>query len=160
MSDPVGDRIVELLTSIDGTLKRLEQRGSPAQRAAASPAHPAAPSSAGVNLDDKYGDPVIKAKDPRDWNGPTMMGRKFSECPPEYLDLLAIRLDYFADKAQTNGETTNRGLPKAPFMRKDAARARGWAARLRGGWGTAGRQAAPRPSSQPSWAELEDGERL
>src|SRR4051812_5509778 len=50
--------------------------------------------------DGQHGDPLIKAKDPRDWAGDSMKGRKFSECPPEYLDLLAARYDYFAEKAE------------------------------------------------------------
>lgn len=81
----------------------------------------------------KYGDPVIKAKDPRDWTGAPMMGRKYSECPPAYLDLVADRLDYFADQAEAEKKTTSSGKPVAPYNRKDAARARGWAARIRSG---------------------------
>lgn len=86
------------------------------------------------DLDSQYGDPFIKAKDPRDWTGDSMLGRPFSECPPEYLDLLADRFDYFAEQAEAEGRTTSAGKPVAPYNRKDAARARGWAKRLRGGW--------------------------
>ena len=79
-----------------------------------------------VNLDDQWGDPTIKAKDPRDWAGVTMQGRKFSECPAEYLDLLADRYDYFAEREDD---------PKrANYNRIDAARARGWAVRIRDGY--------------------------
>ena len=77
-------------------------------------------------LSGQYGDPVVKAKDPRDWTGEPMKGRKFSECPPEYLDMLAERYDYFASK-----ETDQ---VKSGYAVKDAQRARGWAARLRAGW--------------------------
>ncbi len=84
---------------------------------------PAVPS---VDLDGPHGDPVIKAKDPRDWAGGSMRGRTFSECPPEYLDLLAERLDYFASKEED--------AKKQKYNLLDAQRARGWAARLRAGW--------------------------
>lgn len=55
-----------------------------------------------------------------------MTGRTFSECPPEYLDLLADRFDYFAGKEPDE--------KKAGYNRLDARRARAWAARLRSGW--------------------------
>jgi hypothetical protein len=108
------------LRSIDATLKAIllvlsEQRGAaPGQMAPT------------VNLDGPHGDPVVKAKDPRDWAGDSQQGRKFSECPAEYLDLVADRLDYFAEREED--------AKKAGYNRLDAARARGWAARKRAGW--------------------------
>jgi hypothetical protein len=86
-----------------------------------------------VDLDGKYGDPVVKAKDPRDWAGPSMIGRKFSECPAEYLELLADRYVYFAEKNDENDEKTDKGVPKSKYALADAARCRGWAARIRSG---------------------------
>jgi hypothetical protein len=73
-----------------------------------------------------------------------------SQCPPEYLDLLAEMFDYFADKAERNNEQTTKGKPKAPYNRKDAARARGWAARARNGHRAAMTQAKP-PSETDEW---------
>ncbi len=86
------------------------------------------------DLDSQYGDPVLTAKDPRDWSGPSMVGKHMSECPPEYLDVLAARFDYFAEQAERNGDISTSGKPIAPYKRRDAARARGWAARLRNGY--------------------------
>jgi hypothetical protein len=91
-----------------------------------------------------YGDPEVKAKDPRDWSGPSQKGKHFSECPPDYLDLLADRYDYFA------GNETD--PTKAGYNRKDAQRARGWAQRLRAGWTppvTAGR--VNEADGEPRW---------
>lgn len=86
------------------------------------------------DLDSQYGDPEIKmTKMPRDWSGPNMKGRKFSQCPPEFLDALASFFDWAAEKAERDNELYN-GKPVAPYKRKDASRARGWSARLRGGW--------------------------
>ncbi len=73
-----------------------------------------------------HGDPIIKAKDPKDWTGPSMTARHFSECPPEYLEILADRYDYFAGKEED--------ATKAKYNRLDAQRCRAWAARLRAGW--------------------------
>ena len=99
---------------------------------------PAAPSS--VNIDGPHGNPIVKAKDPKDWTGEPMKGRTFSECPPEYLDMLAERYDYFASR-ETDAQ-------KQKYNLLDAQRARAWAARLRSGW------QAPTPAAmdgEPTW---------
>lgn len=125
---------IALLRSIDGSLKQLVAL-SAARRAAAvngnsQPSHEIASDK---DLESQWGDPIIKATDPRDWTGGNMKGRHFSECPPEYLDLVASRLDYFAKRADENGEVTSTGKPKSKYSRLDASRARGWAARMRAG---------------------------
>lgn len=84
------------------------------------------------DLDGQHGNPEVKAKDPRDWSGDSQKGKRFSECPPAYLDLVADRLAYFASQLDDSDEGDD--LKKARFNRLDAARARGWAARLRAGW--------------------------
>jgi hypothetical protein len=120
------------LRSIDATLKELLAMSRRRNQNGGGAAHPDVASDR--DLDGKYGDPEVKAKDPRDWSGPTMKGRKFSECDPAYLDLLATRLDYFAKKADDGKEVTASGKPKSTYYRLDAARARGWAARIRAGY--------------------------
>lgn len=89
-------------------------------------AAPAAPAVNDRMLDGPHGDPKVRQKDPRDWTGDSMKGRRFSECPAEYLDLLADRYDYFAGREPDE--------KKAGYNRLDAQRARGWAARKRAGW--------------------------
>ncbi len=144
--------MVARLESLDTTMKALLQLSQ--QRRTATPAPAAAPLSgpevaSDRDLDGKFGDLEIKTKDPRDWAGPTMRGRRMSECPPEYLDLLADRLDYFSRKAHENNEQTNNGKDKAPFLRSDAARARGWAARIRSGK----HKPAPVAGTASDWAD-------
>jgi hypothetical protein len=85
------------------------------------------------DLDSQWGDEEVRVS-PRDWTGESMKGRRMSECPPAFLDMLADTLDYFARKNEASGATTTSGKPKAVYDRKGAARARGWAARLRSGW--------------------------
>ncbi len=122
---------VTLLRSIDASLKALLA----ARSGGASPPGSAARPASDRDLDSQYGNPIVKAKDPRDWTGETMNGRRFSECPPEYLDIVADRLDYFAEQAEIAGEvSTTTGKPTAGYKRLDAARARGWAKRVREGW--------------------------
>jgi len=120
-----GIAIVEVLLRIEALLK--QQRGG-------SSAAPTAAIANDADLDSQYGDPIIKAKDPRDWTGEPQKGKRFSQCPAEYLDQVADRLDFFAKKAEENNSLTAAGKPVAPFNRKDAARARGWAKRIRDGY--------------------------
>lgn len=114
---------IALLTSIDTTLKHLlglaESRKNPKVEESPQIDPP-------VNLDSERGDFAVKAKDPRDWTGPPMTGRKLSECPATYLDLLAERYDFFNQK-ETDPQ-------KRKYNTLDAARARGWAARIRAGY--------------------------
>jgi len=120
---------VTLLRSMDSSLKSILS----AVRGTGTAGAPIASVASDSDLNGAYGNPEVKAKDPRDWTGPTMKGRKFSECPADYLDLVASRLDYFAETADAEGKTTSAGKPVAPFNRADAARARGWAKRIRDG---------------------------
>jgi hypothetical protein len=77
-----------------------------------------------------------------------MTGRAFSECPPEYLDMVADRLDYFSSQLGDSDDEKK----KRKYNTLDAARARGWAARLRSGW-TPPAPAAPlnEAEREPQW---------
>lgn len=112
-----------LLRSIDASLKLLV-----AQRRESLPK----PVASDRDLDGKWGDPELKFM-PRDWTGPSFKGRHFSECPPALLDLAADTFEYFARKAEESDERTEKGKPVAEYKRADAARARGWAKRMRDG---------------------------
>lgn len=78
----------------------------------------------------KYGDPQVKTA-PRDWTGDFRVGQRMSESDPRLLDLVAERSDYFAGKNDQAKAVTDKGVPKSKFDRANAAKARGWAARLR-----------------------------
>lgn len=125
-TDPNVPESILLLRSIDASLKELVS-GMRARKAA-GPKEVASDR----DLDGKYGDPKVTAN-PRDWNGPSFKGRKYSECPAEFLDLVAEMMDYFAQKADQNNERTDKGKPVSFYKRGDAARARGWAKRIREG---------------------------
>lgn len=128
------DATVQLLTSIDATLKALVNALSQKNTFVGQGPAPATMAPT-VDLDGKWGDPVIKSKPPRDWVGPDMMGKRMSECPPAYLDMVADRCEYFARKNDEVGAKDEKnGKPKSDYDRRDAAKARAWAARLRSGW--------------------------
>jgi hypothetical protein len=82
-------------------------------------------------------------KDPPKWTGQTYAGAPFSDCPPDYLRILADLLVWRAGKADEEGRTTKGGKPQSEFLRKDAARALGWMQRNE-------RKAAPRPKAKPT----------
>lgn len=83
-------------------------------------------------LDSQYGDPVVR-KDPtaRYWTGASYGGCQLSECPPDYLDAFAKYKDACAYVNEKEGKAEKQKYVE--YDRRDAARARGWAARLRGG---------------------------
>jgi hypothetical protein len=83
------------------------------------------------DLDGKYGDPEVRF-DPKDWTGQSYKGVPMSQCPPAFLDMVAETLDYFAERDEA-ANTHYNGKPTAPYKRKDAMRARGWAKRMREG---------------------------
>lgn len=120
---------IKLLRSIDGTLRKILQ--------AIGQAMPVNGGGAAVaddrDLDGEYGDPQVKFE-PRDWHGENCKGLRMSECPAAFLEMIAETFDYFARKADDSGELANNGKPVAPYKRRDAARARGWALRKRNGW--------------------------
>lgn len=119
------DDLLRVLTAIDAKLVHIVSACGRTQ-AAPSPTPAAADMASDADLDGPYGDPQIRAKDPRDWKGEPQKGKRMSQCPAEYLDLVASRLEYFA------GQETDE--KKAHYTRKDAGRARGWAARIRAGY--------------------------
>jgi hypothetical protein len=88
---------IALLKSIDATLKQLLALSKTNKPIEIAP---------DADLDGQYGDPIVKAQDPRDWTGPSQKGKHFSECSSEYLELVAKRLDFFAEKAESTNELT------------------------------------------------------
>lgn len=125
-----GEDALAVLRSIDTTLRAMlalaQQRTAKVRAAAPKDV------ASDRDLDGKYGDPVIKFN-PRDWTGDSFNGSRFSECPPDFLDMVAETFDYFAQKAEAANERTDKGKPVADYKQADAARARGWAKRLRDG---------------------------
>lgn len=93
-----------------------------------------------ADLDGMHGNPRIKyglkAKYWGEQPDPNI-GRTWSQCSPDYLDAAAKYLDACAYMARKGGDEK-----KASYKDRDAARCRGWAARIRGGW-----QAPPEPAS-------------
>lgn len=92
-------------------------------------------------LDGKYGnEPIRKDPSAKFWTGAPHVGRRFSECDPAYLDAFAKWKSVCArmKRKEAASATTPRKREDsekfAGFDERDAARARGWAKRLRAGW--------------------------
>lgn len=122
--------LADTKTRIDGLERRLVtlEANARAVRVAAAPTV-----ATSYQMDAKWGDPVVR-ENPRSWTGPSMVGNKFSDCPPEYLDQLAARFDWLAKRDREENHVDSLNRPRAPMREKDAALARGWAARIRAGW--------------------------
>jgi hypothetical protein len=108
-------------------------------------------------LDGEWGDPVVK-KDPKRWleqGGDPYAGCHMSECPSDYLRILASLFDWMASKDEEQGKTyTNKkgeNVPTAPLNRRSAAKARGWAERNAGKT-----HETPPPPHPPSGARVAD----
>jgi hypothetical protein len=143
------DEMKLILTKLDtlerAVLQLVAKGNGPVGTASPDTARPIVATAA--ELDGQWGDPLIRSRDPKSWTGDSMMGLKLSACPPEYLDLWAERADYFARQADEKGEKDNKGRPASYWKRKDAALARGWAARKRAGW------TAPVATTESEWPE-------
>jgi hypothetical protein len=126
--------ILAQLKSIDQSLRTLvviaQKKAEARVTQAASKPGPAVASDR--DLDGQYGDPEVKFT-PRDWTGAPCKGLHMSQCEADCLEMLAEAFDYFAQKAEENHEETASGKPVAQYKRMDAARARGWAKRVREG---------------------------
>lgn len=117
----MSDVILARLTAIEARLAALES-GTGARVASTT-------SSAGRvaddrDLDGQHGNPSVKF-DPKRWDGLTHKGLPFAECDPAFLDCYAEALEWSAANPREGKEKF------AAYDAKDAARARGWAARLR-----------------------------
>ena len=80
-----------------------------------------------ADLTGERGDPKVERNPPR-WDGDDMTGRRWSQTSAAFLGCMAGFLDWKADNPREGKEQY------VQWDRKDAARARAWAARLVGGW--------------------------
>ena len=126
----MSDAVMMRLAAIEARLAALEA-GVPAAKATSGIADDA-------ELDSPFGDPLVK-KDPKRWleqGGESYAGSHMSQCPSDYLRMLASLFDWMADKDEEKGKTyKNRkgeDVPTAPLNRRAAAKARGWARRNEG----------------------------
>lgn len=149
--------IAEILRTVQRIEKMLLSKGTPSAgvTTTAGPAQGVCASDA--DLDGEYGDPEIR-KDPPRWTGESFATRHYSQSTPEFLDNLAGFLDWKAGK-DDEAANASPGTPEAEakvkyarWARKDAARARGWAKRLRAGWKPAA------PAAEDSFMDGDDGD--
>lgn len=116
---------------LEGAAHAPPAAGSAPRATSAPSGSRAVPSTSGAiasdaDLDGKYGNPTVRFN-PKRWEGDGFTGKNYSDCSPDFLDILAEALDYSADNPTAGKEKYVEG------NRKDAARARGWAKRLRSG---------------------------
>lgn len=82
------------------------------------------------DLDSQYGNPDLRIPKSEKWQRwASYSGRSMSDAPPALLAEYARLLEWQASKDEQEGKVTSSGKPTAPYKRRDAARARGWARR-------------------------------
>ncbi len=146
-----GRAILEALARLGEQMTRLESKFDKLM-ASGSTALPGVASDA--DLDGQYGNPEVKKNPPR-WQGESCVGRRYSECPVEFLDEMAGFQSWAAGKedakaAAESDEAAKKTAEKnAWYARQRAGYARGWAARLRAGWKPP--QADEGHPTGPSW---------
>lgn len=129
------DKFYAIIDALAARVEALEQRVAVLQAArGATPAAAPAPASAPgddivADLDGEYGDPEVR-RDPPRWKGESMVGKRFSECSPEYLGELAGFKRWCAQRDDEAQAVDAKGRPKSYWARLDAARAAGWAQRI------------------------------
>ena len=132
----------------DETLRRIEQQLDEVLKlvkSAPTPTTDLAPKSVNdADLDGKYGNPEVRLV-PSKWTGPDYKGWKFSDCPAEFLDEMGGMLDAISRKQSQDPAKAK----FADWSAKDAARARGWAARHRANGGPS--KMEPLPVGDPDW---------
>lgn len=143
------------MTSIEERLERIEKkldallserRGAGGGVSAASTG-----TDIDVDIDSPRGDPEVRFM-PKRWTGPDRKGQNFSACEPEFLDLLADAYEWFAQRDDETNAVDKNGAPKSKWSRLDAARARAWAERLRGGSGAGASPQRSAPRAAPAAA--------
>jgi hypothetical protein len=115
------------LEAAENAIYRLEQRLDKLQARVDELENAAGLYASDKDLDSPRGDPQVKFM-PREYVGPDLKGRRFSQCTPEALDVLAERLTYTSTHPREGKEKF------AKYDADDARRARSWARRLRNGW--------------------------
>ena len=122
MNDEAFKRIEEKLY----TLLRMATVSTAKRETAAATVAGAMSPASDADLGGEHGDPIVKW-DPKQWKGESFVGKRFSQCSPEYLDSVAGLCQWKAKKAVEEGKD-----PKWPNL--DGSRAMGGAARIRAGW--------------------------
>ena len=98
-----------------------------------------------ADIDGPRGDLEVRFV-PKRWSGQDYKGQKFSSCEPEFPRHAGGRHEWFAQRDDESNAVDKNGTPKSRWSRLDAARARAWSARLRGGAAPA---RAPPPCARP-----------
>lgn len=109
-----GEEILKTLARLEGKIDKLMAGGNGGAIRVADDA----------DLDGEHGDPEVKFS-PKRWTGTDYKRARFSVCSPEFLDAYAEALQWSSEHPKAGKEQY------ASYDERDAARARGWAKRLR-----------------------------
>lgn len=132
------ERLATVEKNLADALKRISQVEATLGRVSAafggaSTGGSSKPEADDAELDGRFSDRSVR-KDPKRWAGASFKGASYSQCPSEYLLVLADYLEWGADMDARKSEPPkhNNGTPYFEYARKDARLARGWARRNHG----------------------------
>lgn len=117
------------LAAIEARLAALEGSGAPRPQGPRA-APPEEEALSDRHLDKPWADKKI-AKDPKDWTGPTQVGRAYSRAPVQWLEMQAAFYEWKANKGRTEipVRLRNDGKPWHETDTFEAKLCRGWAIR-------------------------------
>lgn len=120
--NPTLDEKLDILIAKVDRLTQLVEGKSGRAPSKSHAAQEVAPAS-DAELDGERGDPIVKWDPKYGWDGPSYAGSRFSECPADYLEVVA--------QARESSAAKKTDSQKADWDRQEAACARGWARRNR-----------------------------
>ena len=130
MSDPILSAIAAVGSKLDALAAHLGLGAKPSAAGAQATAQ-GGDVADDADLSGPYGNPEVRLPQSDRWEKWRSYDRvAMSDCPPELLREYARLLEWKAGKDEAENKLTSSGKPTAPLQRRDAARARGWAARL------------------------------
>lgn len=132
LTDEQAEHLYAMVKDIHAAM--LARRATPPRNGGA-PATSSSRQHSGTAPKHDPNDPVVKVQ-PKGWKGEDLRGRRFSECPPNFLGMLSHMLDAFADKSEEDGDPQK--LLYAKWDRENAETARRWRAKLEGKTSTSG----------------------
>jgi hypothetical protein len=124
--------MVKVAKAVLGSMVKEFGAPAPAANGAGKPFTKGAVASVG-DLEGRFGNPKVR-RDPKRWAGDSYVGALYSECPSDYLLVLAESLEYFAEKdsKKPDAKMHNNGTFYWRYDMQNAALARGWSSQNRG----------------------------
>src|SRR5438270_4513380 len=113
MSNEIEERLDRIEKKLDQLMAMMRAGGGARPASATPPANGGAPVViTEADLDGQWGNPEVRFS-PKRWTGPDNKGKRFSDCEPEFLDMLADAYEWFAQRDDEQAAVDKNGNPKS-----------------------------------------------